>query len=65
MFVATKKIAPKVIKYATPWYIRWVYSICGEEVQKMATSSVAPTDAAANGNASDRIVCGFFYLNLQ
>lgn len=61
MFAVTKKVAPKVIKYATPWYIRWIYSICGEEVHKMATSTVAPAENANTiGNASDSVVGVFF-----
>lgn len=66
MFAATKKVAPKVIKLATPWYIRWVYSICGDEVQKMATSTVAPADNANTfGNASDSVVGVFFFQSIK
>lgn len=61
MYAATKKIAPKVIKLATPWYIRWIYSICGDEVQKMATAQVAPADNP--GNASDSIVGGIRFFS--
>lgn len=64
MFAVTKKVAPKVIKYATPWYIRWIYSICGEEVHKMATSTVAPAENANTiGNASDSVV-GVFCVSI-
>lgn len=56
MFAATKKIAPKVIKQVTPWYIRWIYSICGDQVTKMATSSIAPENTAGGGT-SDSVVC--------
>lgn len=60
MFAATKKVAPKIIKLATPWYIRWIYSICGEEaIHRMATSTVAPAENA--GNASDSVVGVFFF----
>lgn len=56
MFAATKKIAPKVIKQVTPWYIRWIYSICGDQVTKMATSSIAPENTTGGGT-SDSVVC--------
>lgn len=46
------KIAPKVVKVLTPWYLRWIYSVCGEGT-KMATSSVAP----AENNNTDSVVC--------
>lgn len=47
MFEAKKRIqqiAPKVIKHVTPWWIRWFYSVFGDDI-KMATSSIAPETA--------------------
>lgn len=44
MFEAKKaigQVAPKVIKHITPWWIRWFYSVFGDDL-KMATSSIAP-----------------------
>lgn len=59
MFEATKKvgptvvkIAPKVVKTLTPWYLRWIYSVFGDGT-KMSTSAVAPTE----NNTSDSVVC--------
>lgn len=52
MFETTKKLAPKLVKSLTPWYIRWFYSICGDRV-KMATSSIVPEGVTA----SDSVVC--------
>lgn len=48
-----ENIAPKVIKTFTPWYIRWFYSIFGDGIRTMATTSIAPDGATA----SDSVVC--------
>lgn len=50
-----EKVAPKVIKTFTPWYIRWFYSLFGDSLRTMATSSIAPD----GGTASDSVVCVF------
>lgn len=52
MFKTTKRVAPKVIKHLTPWYLRWFYSIFGDSI-KMATSSIVPETVAT----SDSVVC--------
>lgn len=61
MFETSKKkieqVAPIVIKRATPWWIRWFYSIFGDRI-KMATTSIAPDGI----NTSDAVVCGFSSL---
>lgn len=62
MFAAKKvtHVAPKVIKAVTPWYLRWIYSICGDaSKEKMATltSTVAPE------GASDSVVCILFFFS--
>lgn len=53
MFQATQniipKVVPKVVRHITPWYIRWIYSICGDRF-KMASSSIVP-EAAATGDS--------------
>lgn len=41
-------IAPKVIKTLTPWYLRWFYSIFGDGIRAMATSSIAPEGASTS-----------------
>ncbi|XP_031626197.1 ninjurin-2 isoform X2 [Contarinia nasturtii] len=46
-----QNIAPKVLKTLTPWYIRWFYSLFGDNL-KMATSSIAPE----NPTASDSVL---------
>ncbi|XP_055311206.1 ninjurin-2 isoform X3 [Sitodiplosis mosellana] len=43
-----KNIAPKVIKTFTPWYIRWFYSLFGDGIRAMATSSIAPEGATTS-----------------
>lgn len=62
MFKATRKIVPKVvpkvIKHITPWYIRFIYSICGDRF-KMASSSIVPEAATA----SDSVVCSKLFLH--
>lgn len=47
-----KNIAPRAIKAFTPWYIRWFYSLFGNNL-KMATSSIAPDGVTV----SDSVVC--------
>lgn len=54
-------IAPKVIKTLTPWYIRWFYSIFGDGIRAMATSSIAPEATTA----SDSVVCVWFCIFLN
>lgn len=47
MFQTTRKIVPKVVKHITPWYIRWIYSICGDRFN-MASSSIVPVAATTS-----------------
>lgn len=53
-----ENIAPKVIKTFTPFYIRWFYSIFGDGIRKMATTSIAPDGVTA----SDSVVCSTFIV---
>lgn len=64
MFRATQKIVPKTlpkaVKYITPWYIRWTYSICGDRF-KMASSSIVPEAVTT----SDSVVSSIFSATLN
>lgn len=64
MFRATQKIVPKIVpkavKYITPWYIRWIYSICGDRF-KMASSSIVPEAVTT----SDSVVSSKFFRHIE
>lgn len=64
MFKKTKRIAPKVVKLLTPWWLRWLYSIYGEHLVEMATATISP-DAlpSSTDNAVGYVKYKLFYLD--
>lgn len=55
MLQATKRLAPKVVKHFVPWWLRWLNSIYGERLVKMATATIAPDGMIVPGSTDNAV----------